>query len=128
MIGPVTVVDEEHVEMMLAVTRLAYIGSDISLEVQSPRSRRRKGGRGMRRSVRRVSKGYQDKILKRACQSMEGFVCGGPHETEDSLAFRIEERVCEGMSWIMMFFARHLVSWAVSFIIRWMTMELEADN
>jgi len=124
-LGEMTVVNDEDVEVMLAVTRLAYATSDISRDISA--TRRRKGGRGMRKMTKKVSRGMQDRVLIRACRSMEGFVCGGPNETVDTLAYRIEERVCEGMSWIMMFFLRHLVSWAVSFIIDWMTRELEAD-
>jgi len=58
---------------------------------------------------------------------MDGFICGGEDETEERLAFRIEERVCAGMSWIAMFFLRHMVSWAVAFVIRWVLYDLEAD-
>lgn len=123
-LGEMTVVNDEDVEVMLAVTRLAYATSDISRDIDVPR---RRGGRGRRKMTKKVSRGLQDRVLVRACRSMEGFVCGGPNETVDTLAYRIEERVCEGMSWIMMFFLRHLVSWAISFIIDWMTRELEAD-
>jgi len=123
-LGHTIIVDDEDVEVMLAVTRLAYATSDLSRDVSSPR---RWGGRS-RRSVRRVSSGLQDRILVRACRSMEGFACGGENETPDRLAYRIEERVCEGMSWVAMFFLRHLVSWAISFIINWMIRELEADT
>ena len=125
-LGNVMLIDEEEVDVMLAVTRLAYATSDISRDVSNVR--RKIGGRGMRKMPRRVSKGMQDRVLVRACHLMEGFTCGGPNETPELLAYRIEKRVCGGMSWIMLFFARHLVSWAVGFIIRWIIRELEADS
>ena len=124
-LGQLTVIDDEDVDVMLAVTRLAYATSDLSRDLAV---HRKIGGRGKRRMGKKVAGSLQDRVLVRACRSMEGFVCGGEHETKESLAHRIEERVCAGMSWVFIFFARHLISWAVSFIINWMIRELEADT
>jgi len=124
-LGRFTIVDDEDVEVMLAVTRLAYATSDLSRDLGA---HRKAGGRGRRRMGKKAAGSLQDRALVQACRSMEGFACGGDNENRDSLAHRIEQRVCAGMSWIFLFFARHLISWAISFIINWMIRELEADD
>lgn len=123
-LGEPTTVTEEDVDVMLAVTRLAYATSDLSRDLGAIRS----GGRRRGRMSRRAAGHLQDRVFVRACRAMEGFVCGGEEETPERLAYRIEDRVCRGMSWFTMFFFRHLVSWAISFIIQWMLRDLEFDD
>ena len=123
-LGQFTIVDDEDVDVMLAVTRLAYATSDLSRDL----SFHKRGGRGRRKMGKKAASNLQDRVLVQACRSMEGFACGGENETRERLAHRIEERVCAGMSWVFMFFARHLISWAISFIINWMIRELESDT
>ena len=122
-LGEVTRIDEEDVDVMLAVTRLAYATSDISREV-----RRTHKGHRSHRGRRASSKGMQDRVLRIACQAMEGFVCGGDAETPERLEVRVHERVTSAMPWIFTLLLRHLVSWAISFIINWLIRDLTAKD
>ena len=110
-------VTADDVDIMLAVSRMSFATSDLARDV-GPRGRRNK---------RRPAKGIADKVLRRSCEAMEGFCYGGPYENPDNLEARIESRVSGAMPWLISLFFSHLVSWAISFLVKWMLRDLTYD-
>ena len=112
--GSVRVVTADEVDVMLAVSRMTFATSDLARDLR-PQGRR---------SKKRPAKGISDKVLQRACEAMEGFCYGGPYEGPGNLEARIEDRVSGAMPWLISLFFSHLVSWSISFLVKWLFQDL----